>query len=311
VQTRSYESLFNLVKSLAGVNDFTTEEDSYILNFTNRRFKQAYDAYPFWARYLVASEQRSALFVDVTGHSESGVNQKYVFVGNDAQGGGVYQGETDGSYTLSRQPYSYTPQAWVIGKGNVVTIINGVVILTIGSSGLSLKAQESPAPPTPNLSPTPNPWECSYTNNVIVTLLPEAIPFVSRGKTNIGEFLRIHRNNAFDRNSTLEYDFYVTENGASLLNVQGGSSNFVYVTYKKEVPFITTTTDLIPLEFFYFIAHAVYADFLRMDGQNEKAIAEEQIAEQYLDDELGKASIIANTNIVGKKISTYVNRQSR
>ena len=59
------------------------------------------------------------------------------------------------------------------------------------------------------------------------------------------------------------------------------------------------------------MAHAVYADFLRMDGQTQKAIAEEQIAEQYLDDELGKASIIANTNIVGKKISTYVNRQSR
>ncbi len=201
MQTRSYESLFNLVKSLAGVNDFTTEEDSYILNFTNRRFKQAFDAYPFWSRYLVAGEARTV----------------------DA-------------------------------------------------------------------------------NNVVA--------FTETNKTNIGEFLRIHRNQPFDRNSTIEYDFYVTESGASLLNVRSGSSDSVYVTYKKEVPDIVFNS-LIPLEFYYFIAHAVYADFLRMDGQNEKAIVEEQIAEQYLDDELGKASIIANTNIVGKKISTYVNRQSR
>ncbi len=201
MQTRSYESLFNLVKSLAGVNDFTTEEDSYILNFTNRRFKQAFDAYPFWSRYLVAGEARTV----------------------DA-------------------------------------------------------------------------------NNVVA--------FTETNKTNIGEFLRIHRNQPFDRNSTIEYDFYVTESGASLLNVRSGSSDSVYVTYKKEVPDIVFNS-LIPLEFYYFIAHAVYADFLRMDGQNEKAIAEEQIAKQYLDDELGKASIIANTNIVGKKISTYVNRQSR
>ncbi len=201
MQTRSYESLFNLVKSLAGVNDFTTEEDSYILNFTNRRFKQAFDAYPFWSRYLVAGEARTV----------------------DA-------------------------------------------------------------------------------NNVVA--------FTETNKTNIGEFLRIHRNQPFDRNSTIEYDFYVTESGASLLNVRSGTSDSVYVTYKKEVPDIVFSS-LIPLEFYYFIAHAVYADFLRMDGQNEKAIVEEQIAEQYLDDELGKASIIANTNIVGKKISTYVNRQSR
>ena len=201
MQTRTYASLFNVVKSLAGVNDFTSEEDGYILTFTNRRFKQAYDAYPYWERYLVAGESRE------------------------------------------------------VGANNI-------------------------------------------------------IPFTETGKDNIGEFLRVHRNQPFSRNSTIEYDFYVTGGGASLLNIQSGSSDSVYVTYKKEVPFITFA-DSIPLEFYYFIAHGVYADFLRMDGQNEKAIIEEQLALQYLDDELGKASIIANTNIVGKKISTYVNRQSR
>jgi hypothetical protein len=90
----------------------------------------------------------------------------------------------------------------------------------------------------------------------------------------------------------------------------------VYVTYKSEFyPLLgyasSPNVQNVPQEFFYFIAHTSYADFLRMDGQNEKAIAEEQIGLQYLDDELGKPSIIANNNMVGKKISTYVNTQSR
>jgi hypothetical protein len=48
-----------------------------------------------------------------------------------------------------------------------------------------------------------------------------------------------------------------------------------------------------------------------MDGQNEKAIVEEQIAREYLDQELGKLDNINNNNSIGRKISTYVNRQSR
>ena len=201
MQTRPYSELFDLIKSLAGVNEFTSEETNYILNFANRRFKQAFDAYDFWPRYLVAGEARAVS-------------------------------------------------------------ANGV------------------------------------------------IPFTETSKKDIGEFLRIHRDKPFDRNSTIEYDFYVTSAGASLLNMRNGSSSSVFVTYKEEVPELVNTS-LIPLEFFYFMAHIVYADFLRMDGQTEKAIIEEQIGAQYLDTELSKASITSNTNIVGKRISTYVNRQSR
>ena len=165
MQTRPYSELFDLIKSLAGVNEFTSEETNYILNFAKRRLNQAFDAYDFWPRYLVAGEARAV----------------------DA---------------------------------------NGVI------------------------------------------------------------------------------------SGASLLNMRNGSSSSVFVTYKEEVPELVNTS-LIPLEFFYFMAHIVYADFLRMDGQTEKAIIEEQIGAQYLDTELSKASITSNTNIVGKRISTYVNRQSR
>ena len=208
MQNRTYAELFALIKSLSGVNEFTSEEDSYIRNFVNRRFKQAYDASDWWARYLIVGEARTA------------------------------------------------------------------------------------------------------TNNIV--------PVEEGSKPRIGEFLRIHRNKPFVRNSSAEYNFYVDFYGANILNEAGGNSGTgdVYVTYKQEFSPVlgyasSPNVQNVPGEFFYFIAHTSYADFLRMDGQNEKAIVEEQIGLQNLDDELGKPSIIANTNIVGKKISTYVNRQSR
>jgi hypothetical protein len=196
-----------LIKSLAGVNEFTSDETTYILNFANRRFYEAFNTTELWPRYLVVGEARDT------------------------------------------------------------------------------------------------------TNSVV--------PFTQATKTNIGEFLRIHRNQPFLRRSEVEYDFFVDSNGAHIMNEVGGSSNGdVYVTYKKQFTPLTgdfspNSTSLVPLEFFNFIGHAAYADFLRMDGQVEKALVEEQKASDFLDLELDKVEILSNNNSVGKKISTYVNRQAR
>ena len=67
----------------------------------------------------------------------------------------------------------------------------------------------------------------------------------------------------------------------------------------------------VPMEFFYFTAHATYADFLRMDGQLDKAMAEEQVAQSYLAAELQKAESQRNNNITVRRISTHGTRQSR
>jgi hypothetical protein len=39
---------------------------------------------------------------------------------------------------------------------------------------------------------------------------------------------------------------------------------------------------MVPAEFFNFIAHAVYADFLRVQNRQQEAIAEDQVAQTYL-----------------------------
>lgn len=208
MQNRTYNELFSLIKSLAGVNEFTTEETDYIREFANRRFYEAFEVTETWPRYLVVGEARTAT--------------------------------------------------------------NGVV------------------------------------------------PVSEESKSNIGQFLRIHRNKPFERNSEREYDFYVDSSGAHIINQAGGTDQTgdVYVTYKTEFnPILgyasSPSVQSVPQEFFYYIAHSAYADFLRMDGQVEKALIEEQMGEKYLDIELSKLELLTNNNTVGKRISTYVNKQSR
>ena len=205
MQVKSYSGaggLKELIQALAGVSSFTTEEDSKILSFVNRRAAEAYNLSPSWARYLVVSEERT------------------------------------------------------------ITTAN-------------------------------------------------TIPYTQATKNDIGEFIRIHRKQAFLNDSSLEYDFYVDSNGANILNIVNTEDTSAFVTYKKELAAFTADSTDIPLEFFYFVAHAAYADFLRMDGQHGKALTEEQIAKNYLDIELEKIDIRNNNNSINHKFSTYVNRQSR
>tara|TARA_S200002703_G_scaffold96403_1_gene83317 strand:- start:1694 stop:2326 length:633 start_codon:yes stop_codon:yes gene_type:complete len=151
----------------------------------------------------------------------------------------------------------------------------------------------------------------------IATSPAQTVPYTAASKDNIGEFIRIHRTQPFLRNSALEFDFYVDGNGAHILNLTTADATSAFVTYKKEFTPFTVSSDYenstveVPAEFFHFIAHTAYADFLRMDGQTDKALIEEQTGGNYLALELEKIDLRMNNNTVLKKFSTYVNRQAR
>ena len=96
------------------------------------------------------------------------------------------------------------------------------------------------------------------------------------------------------------------------------TNNEAYVTYKKpilddfgKVISSLTANSEVPNEFFNYTAHGTYADFLRMDGQHDKAAFEENKAELFLATELERIDIINNNNSLNHKISTYVNRSTR
>ena len=144
------------------------------------------------------------------------------------------------------------------------------------------------------------------------TLNSNIVPFTQAGKSDIDTFLRLHKTyQPFYLYSSVELEYYVNADGAHLVGDTAPSTN-TYVTYKMvwDGPYTNASTN-IPGEWLDHLAHAVYADYLRQDGQNEKAIAEENIAKGILDDQLQKTDVSRATGMMAHRISTHNSRSFR
>jgi hypothetical protein len=225
---KKYTDFFQLVRSLAGVDAFTSDEENDILRLANRRFYEAYSASQMWTPYLVVGDKRAI---------------------------------------------------WYEGRPDVLDYFT----------------------PTQNVNFT----------NALQGAPKQLVPFEENNKIPIKEFQRIHRDQPFVNTGTMEYNYYVDGFGAHVMNLGNTNDDFVYVTYKKPFTDFTKNSQDIPDEFFYYGAHATYADFLRMDGQTSKAMDEENKAATYLATELEKLDIISNNNVIRRKFTTYVSTQSR
>jgi hypothetical protein len=150
------------------------------------------------------------------------------------------------------------------------------------------------------------------TGSGTATLNSNIVPFTQAGKSDIDTFLRIHKTyQPFYLYSAPELEYYVNAEGAHLVGDTAPSTG-TYVTYKMvwDGPYTNSSTT-IPYEFLDHLAHAVYADYLRQDGQNEKAIAEENIAKGILDDQLQKTDVSRATGMMAHRISTHNSRSFR
>lgn len=317
MQTRTYGDLFKLIQSLAGVSTFAPTETDDIANLINRRYSEAYNTIQMWPRYLVSSEKRTInayTLAGATSSTSTSVNQDYKFLGaNDGNvgtlGTNVYQGVTTSTVII----YKNSSNAWVVETGGSATIQTDGNYRVVAGTTQFTEADTIKKDLLENVE-TFTPRAGSDTLQVTPKNL---IPYVQSGNDTIGEFIRVHRTRAFLNNSSLEYDFFVDAEGANILNVSSTTDAVAFVTYKKIfVPFTTaadytTSTEEVPGEFFHYIAHAAYSDFLRMDGQHDKAQLEQQNAQQYLALELERVDVIMNQNTVNKRFSTHVNRQSR
>ena len=320
MQTRTYGDLFKLIQSLAGVGTFAESEQDDIANLINRRFLQAFNESPIWPRYIVSSEKRDILALTLSGATASTsttVNQNYKLLGANTAGGlNVYQGVTTDDSNNTVVIYN-TGTAWRVDLIDISNIpskqADGTFTVTSGTQQF-IEADTNKKDQVTDVETFTA--RDSSTDSLLVDG-KNLIPYEQTGKTTIGSFNRIHRKQAFLNNSSIEYDFFVDFTGANILNITSSIDNSAFVTYKQQfTPFDVTSnyegsTVDVPAEFFSYIAHATYADFLRMDGQTEKAFAEEQRAEIALALELEKIDLISNNNTVNKRFSTYVNRQSR
>jgi hypothetical protein len=342
MQTRTYGDLFKITSALIGTGgQLDVTEQDQLSHFINRRFQQAFDESPVWPRYLVSSEARDIISLTISGlgagsstDSSSVVNGNYILLGQENGGNGgvagtnVYYNSAVGTMTFG----GISPPATVVYKrsstsrweieinGNIAINADGTIDVQAGTGDTVLVEADAAKKDNPSEVIT---WTLTAAKVSGTPLIvdKQMIPYAQTGRDTIGSFNRIHRKKAFFNQSAIEYDFFVDFDGANILNITSTTDNSAFVTYKKQfTPFsvtgstvadFTSSTVEVPAEFFAYLAHATYADFLRMDGQTDKAFAEENTASIALALELEKVDIISNNNTVNKRFSTYVNRQSR
>lgn len=328
MQTRDYKDLFRLTSSMIGTGgELSADEQTQVSNFINRRFQQAFDESPVWPRYLVSSEKREIYSYNISGitngqHTQ--MNQNYKLIGlnsgrniaDDADIGksatNVYQGgSTDTTFI-----YKNTSNAWVIATSISSFEVGADGTISLESAG-TVKFTEADTVKKDLIQDVVTWTENDNSLGPPIISLKNLIPYTETGKNSIGDFNRIHRRAAFLNDSSLEYEFFVDFDGANILNIANSTDNEAFVSYKKQFTPYTVTSDFynstaeVPAEFFNYIAHAVYADFLRVQNRQQEALAEEQVAQTYLALELEKIDIRSNNNTINKRFSTYVNRQSR
>ena len=133
-----------------------------------------------------------------------------------------------------------------------------------------------------------NNWPRFITVGQSRTVTSRNVPYVQAGLDTIGTFLKIQAVAPYTTPSSQDYNFYVDSGGAKLITSATPSSAFV--TYKKVLSdTYGETTGMqsdIPSEWFDYIAHGVYSDYLRAEGQQEKAQLADSEASMILNDEL-------------------------
>jgi hypothetical protein len=140
------------------------------------------------------------------------------------------------------------------------------------------------------------------------------VPYDETGKSSIDTFLRIFKQEPYISSSVQEFDYTVTADGATLV---AGDLNpeTAFVTYKAQ---FTDTygdgageTSSVPAEWFQYLAHGTYADYLRAEGQQEKAALADQEAEALLTEELIRLDENHTSGFVSNRIRTNANMQLR
>lgn len=305
MQFKANSDLYNLITALSGGDAFTSQEKTHLLQFANFRMEEAYNRSDYWPRYLRASEPRTITnqicpfsqdAYHVFGAGTTAVNGLYVE--NGTQGGSIAytKYDTDGTTALYSLIYD-TGTTWKIIAG------------APGSGGATQYENDDSGNTSASASPTIAETGWTVDNG-------DANAPLVRDLSRIDTFLHFSRKQAFLNDSTPSYQFFVELDGAHIMNPTPEMPDIVWATYKVPMVELTelsadATESAVPEEWFRFLANAVYADFLRMDGLNEKAAFEERMALRHLDLELSKVDKVATNNALNRRYQTHLSRQER
>jgi hypothetical protein len=140
------------------------------------------------------------------------------------------------------------------------------------------------------------------------------IPYSESGLSSIDTFLRVYKQAPYISSSVQEYDIMVTASGATLVSGDLNPTE-AFVTYKAQ---LTDTygdgsgeSTTIPAEWYQYMAHGTYADYLRAEGQQEKSALADQEADMILQDEMIRLDENHTSGLVSNRIFTNANMQMR
>jgi hypothetical protein len=145
------------------------------------------------------------------------------------------------------------------------------------------------------------------------------MPYTEAGLSSVDTFLRIFKQAPYIASSVQEFDFTVTADGAALVAGDLNPST-AFVTYKAQFTDtygpglpdgLSTDVPSVPAEWFQYLAHGTYADYLRAEGQQEKAALADQEAEALLTEELIRLDENHTSGFVSNRIRTNANMQLR
>lgn len=281
MQSANYTDLYALILALSGNDSFTTNEQTKILALANRRLYQAYRASDNWARYQ-RCEARPGF--------NSLIEREYTVAA--VTGSAVTRSGTTVTFVATTLP-TFTNGMYVVVAGLSGSVDpNGTYQLTSFDEDTNTFTYELASGTGTE----------TYTGTGTAT--PSAVD-------DIDTAFRVWSANPVSINSANEYEFWADNDGYRVVaNTTEGVSFWVAYKAVWDGPYVATATTL-PYEWFYYAAHATYADYLRADGQVDKALAEEGVANNYLVTEIDRAENQRNANIFKRRISTYNSRQSR
>jgi hypothetical protein len=329
MQTRTYADLFALIQALCGVV-FASIETGRIKALINRRAQRAYRSSNYWTRFLKIGEERAVGpggSPPVQASVEIGSdNSKLKFTanllsfvgadGNNCRVRAINPGTNNASLNASQSGYDLTISLATNSSGFAISTALQIKTFLLdslfpailcdlgnGSNGsgvyeahdyVSLEGGVNEVPP--------------------LDIPANVIPYSESGLQPIDTFLRIFKQAPYIASSVQEFDFAVTADGATLVAGDLNPST-AFLTYKAQ---FTDTygdgageTSSVPAEWFQYLAHGTYADYLRAEGQQEKAAVADAEAEALLTEELIRLDENHTSGFVSNRIRTNANMQLR
>jgi hypothetical protein len=329
MQTRTYADLFALIQALCGVV-FASIETGRIKALINRRAQRAYRSSNYWTRFLKIGEERvvgPGGSPPVQASIEIGADDSKLkftanllsFVGadgNNCRVRAINPGTNNASLNASQSGYDLTISLGTNSSGFAISTALQIKTFLLdslfpailcdlgnGSNGsgvyeahdyVSLEGGVNEVPP--------------------LDIPANVVPYSEDGLQPIDTFLRIFKQAPYIASSVQEFDFTVTADGATLVAGDLDPST-AFLTYKAQ---FTDTygdgageTSSVPAEWFQYLAHGTYADYLRAEGQQEKAALADQEAEALLTEELIRLDENHTSGFVSNRIRTNANMQLR